>query len=235
MALIFYAVLRGGFLTGTAADARVVNPFGAMAVAALVGMFSDKASQKLKEVFETLFKSEDKRANKLAAPVISKLVPPTVRIGMPADVRIVGERLGKATGVIVNGAERKADKIEEKEVLLKLTADDTKSVGDLKIAVVTEAGSSPAATLHVSDLEITTATLPKGKVGDDYGVDVKATGGTDPQWSIENAPDGLKIDATSGALTGKPKKAGTTTTTVTATDKKGASVAKAYDIEVEPL
>jgi hypothetical protein len=32
MALIFYAVLRGGFLAGTPADAKVVNPFGMVAV-----------------------------------------------------------------------------------------------------------------------------------------------------------------------------------------------------------
>ncbi len=36
MALIFYAVLRGGFLAGTPADAKVVNPFGVIAIGALV-------------------------------------------------------------------------------------------------------------------------------------------------------------------------------------------------------
>lgn len=44
MALIFYGVLRGGFLAGTPADAKVVNPFGVVAVGALVGMFADQAT-----------------------------------------------------------------------------------------------------------------------------------------------------------------------------------------------
>ena len=52
LALIFYAVIRGGFLAGTPADAKSVNPFGVVALAGLVGMFADKASQKLSEVFD---------------------------------------------------------------------------------------------------------------------------------------------------------------------------------------
>src|SRR4029434_5674271 len=76
MALIFYAVLRGGFLTGTPADVRVVHPFGAIAVAALVGMFADKAAQKLAEIFETFFKADDRRGGRLAAPVIASVDPP---------------------------------------------------------------------------------------------------------------------------------------------------------------
>jgi hypothetical protein len=65
MALIFYAVLRGGFLAGTPADEKVVNPFGVLAVSALVGMFTDRAGLKLKEVFDTLFKAADDRGDKL--------------------------------------------------------------------------------------------------------------------------------------------------------------------------
>ena len=61
LALIFYAVIRGGFLAGTPVDAHGVNPFGVVAVAGLVGMFADKASQKLSEVFDTVFRTEDKR------------------------------------------------------------------------------------------------------------------------------------------------------------------------------
>ena len=79
MALIFYAVLRGGFLVGTPADEKFVNPFGVVVVGALVGMFSDKASLKLGEIFDTLFKSSaDPRGDRLdevpaetAAPTIT--------------------------------------------------------------------------------------------------------------------------------------------------------------------
>ena len=58
LALIFYSVLRGGFLAGSPADAKVVSPFGVLAMGALVGMFTEKASDKLAEIFGTLFQSK---------------------------------------------------------------------------------------------------------------------------------------------------------------------------------
>jgi hypothetical protein len=44
----------------------VVNPFGVIAIGALVGMFADKAAQKLAEVFDTLFKADDTRKTRSA-------------------------------------------------------------------------------------------------------------------------------------------------------------------------
>lgn len=60
LALVFYATMRGGFMavmTGSNAKASELNPFGVVAVAALVGMFSKAATMKLGEVFDTLFKT----------------------------------------------------------------------------------------------------------------------------------------------------------------------------------
>jgi hypothetical protein len=57
LALIFYLSVRGGFfMTGT--KGSDVNPYGITAVAALVGLFSKQATNKLAEVFDTLFKSD---------------------------------------------------------------------------------------------------------------------------------------------------------------------------------
>jgi hypothetical protein len=68
LAFIFYLVIRAGFLAGTSADVKAVNPFGFVAVAALVGMFSDAAFRKLNEIFDTLFKvdAKDTRSGKLS-------------------------------------------------------------------------------------------------------------------------------------------------------------------------
>jgi hypothetical protein len=65
IAFVFYLIIRGGFLAGTNADAQAVNPFGFVAVAALVGMFSDPALMKLNEVFDTLFRAKDTRPQSL--------------------------------------------------------------------------------------------------------------------------------------------------------------------------
>jgi len=53
LGLIFYAVIRSGFLSPQATVDQT-NPFGFVALSGLVGMFSEQAVLKLKEVAETL-------------------------------------------------------------------------------------------------------------------------------------------------------------------------------------
>lgn len=65
LAFVFYLVLRGGLLAGSNLDLKAVNPFGFVAVAALVGLFSDAAFMKLNDVADTLFKTKDTRSGKL--------------------------------------------------------------------------------------------------------------------------------------------------------------------------
>jgi len=56
LALIVYFALRGGVL-GPSGQASDINVFGVATYAALVGMFTYEAIQKLREVFLTLFKT----------------------------------------------------------------------------------------------------------------------------------------------------------------------------------
>jgi len=62
IAFIFYVVLRGGFFAGVNSDFKTVNAYGLSAMAALVGIFSDIAFGKLREVFEIMFKPTDTRS-----------------------------------------------------------------------------------------------------------------------------------------------------------------------------
>lgn len=69
LALICHFALRGGLLAGTT-TAQQVSVFGAAAVAGLTGMFSKQAADKLREVFDTLFRTasgqgDDARSDKL--------------------------------------------------------------------------------------------------------------------------------------------------------------------------
>lgn len=67
LALLFYFALRGGFFAQEASAADV-NPYGIAALAGLTGLFSKQATDKLKEVFDTLFRTErggdEERADK---------------------------------------------------------------------------------------------------------------------------------------------------------------------------
>lgn len=84
LALVLYFVARGGFLllvSGGQPSADDINPFGIGALAGLVGMFSKQATDKLDEVFSTLFKAapgrgDDKRGDSLSgAPTPQTLAP----------------------------------------------------------------------------------------------------------------------------------------------------------------
>lgn len=54
LGLAFYLIIRGGFFSG-GANVDQTNPYGFMALGVLIGMFSEQAVLKLKEVAETLF------------------------------------------------------------------------------------------------------------------------------------------------------------------------------------
>lgn len=57
LAVILYFILRGGMLTGVQAETRL-NPYGIAAISGLAGMFSKQATDKLKELFDSLFTSQ---------------------------------------------------------------------------------------------------------------------------------------------------------------------------------
>jgi hypothetical protein len=234
MALIFYAVLRGGFLAGSPADAGVVNHFGVVAIGALVGMFADKASQKLADLFETLFTARDNRSDKLAGPVIDKVEPPVVRIGKPVDLTLRGDRLGRVRKVTVNGDERTPEASSEKEVRVKLIDKDVAKAGQIKLSAVTERGASPAVTIFVTDLDVTTAALPDATAGTAYSPPPLAAAGGTPkyEWSLAEGPGWLKVDAATGALSGTPTAPGTVKVAVRVKDAAGAVVAKTLDLKV---
>jgi len=60
LAIVFYLLIRGGLMmtpSGNSADSQV-NPYGIAGLSTVVGMFSKQATDKLSEVFTTLFKSD---------------------------------------------------------------------------------------------------------------------------------------------------------------------------------
>ncbi len=65
LALILYFAVRGGLIAGTGGT-ETLSPYGVAAIAGMAGMFSKQATDKLREVFEDLFKTTPpERADKL--------------------------------------------------------------------------------------------------------------------------------------------------------------------------
>jgi IPT/TIG domain len=92
LALILYFVVRAGFVT---AGADAMSPFGVATLAALAGLFSKQATDKLEEVFTTMFrpapgKGDAKRGDKLSGPTISGIAPREGPTTGGTEVTIVG-------------------------------------------------------------------------------------------------------------------------------------------------
>ncbi|HSO75620.1 MAG TPA: putative Ig domain-containing protein, partial [Blastocatellia bacterium] len=85
-------------------------------------------------------------------------------------------------------------------------------------------------------LTITTSQLPKGSVGATYSQNLGASGGQTPYtWSIQsgNLPEGLTLNQT-GAVSGTPEQAGSSSFALRLTDATGESVTATLSLVINP-
>jgi len=63
VALTFYMIFRAGLFSGM--DIELLNVYGVLTLASLSGLFTDRATLKLEEIFQSLFQPRDERTDKL--------------------------------------------------------------------------------------------------------------------------------------------------------------------------
>ncbi len=109
LATMVYLVLRAGLLPGGTGSSQP-DPYGITAIAALVGLFSAQAAEKLKAVFETLFtkvgpasQSVTDSVKSIAKPTITGFDPLQGPVG--TSVVITGDHLTAVTGVSFTDAD----------------------------------------------------------------------------------------------------------------------------------
>lgn len=86
-------------------------------------------------------------------------------------------------------------------------------------------------------LEITTGSLPDGRVGEPYQATVQAQGGVQPySWSIADGslPAGLTLDQATGVISGAPTSSGTSVFTVRVRDRSGTEDTQVLSVTVLP-
>jgi len=98
LALLFYFVVRGGFISVTAGG-EDMNPFGIAALAGLVGMFSKQATDKLNEVFKTLFRAAEGEGDDKRKDSLVDMPPPGIVGITPTEGAATG-----GTAVTITGA-----------------------------------------------------------------------------------------------------------------------------------
>jgi hypothetical protein len=168
LALFFYAAVRGGIMTSQAGSGDV-NPYGVVALAALVGLFSKQATDKLREVFETLFRTgegygDDERRDKATfpKPVLVAVEPPQVRRAEHASLRLRGEGFVAESTVRVTHVDTRPSEVvtsqrvvSRSEIALEIEAAYLDVTGQLEIAVVNPTpggGSSDPIRIPVQEL-----------------------------------------------------------------------------------
>jgi hypothetical protein len=145
LATLVYFAVRGGFLSGSSSSSNI-NPYGIAAVAGLAGLFSKQATDKLREVFETLFhvsaragdaQRKDDLAN--AVPTISALDPTHVTVGSTGvKLSVNGEHFIDGTSVCrVDGVAQETTIVSPQLMEVTLPDDALADRGALKITVFT--------------------------------------------------------------------------------------------------
>jgi hypothetical protein len=120
LGLAIYFAFRAGLVAGTDG----VNPYGVVALGLLGGWFSKTTTDKLQEVFETLFKTNEdrKRKDKLhmaGKPVLDAVVPTPVPGAQP-DITMIGRNFMEGATVFVGGQEIETTFVSETELQVVL-------------------------------------------------------------------------------------------------------------------
>ncbi|HEX3130256.1 MAG TPA: IPT/TIG domain-containing protein, partial [Thermoanaerobaculia bacterium] len=106
MATIFYLVVRGGFFSpqSTISD---TSPFGFAAMAVLIGMFTEQAAMKLKEILETFLsqapKGTDQAGEEAGALTVSAVVPAQGPVAGGTLVTVQGKGFNQEAAVTFGG------------------------------------------------------------------------------------------------------------------------------------
>ncbi|MEK7727651.1 MAG: hypothetical protein AAB354_04515 [candidate division KSB1 bacterium] len=139
LALVFYFVIRGGFLSAGATSADL-NLYGIAAISGLAGMFSKQATDKLREVADNLFstKAGDQRKDKLAYPIpeVTAILPDPIPIGAKSmRIEVKGKNFVKESILRADGADLKTDFINENQLVGSLPTEKLAAAGRIKITV----------------------------------------------------------------------------------------------------
>ncbi len=146
LALLVYLVLRGGLIAPTLPQgganghtATILNPYGLAAVAAMAGMFSKQATDKLAEIFDSLFHTTKPvaRADPLnpTPPVISSTDPPRLQKGVTTPVAVNGRNFNKNCSASINGKQREVKWESDTRLTVMLLPEDVSAAGELQVVV----------------------------------------------------------------------------------------------------
>jgi hypothetical protein len=135
IAFIFYLVIRGGFFS-TSATVGDTSPVGFAAIAALIGMFTEQAVQKLKSVSETILSPAEKGKDHIDGPKINSITPPQGPTSGGNEVKIAGENFSTPVKVTFGGVEATVIESTSDSVTLVVPAQPEDKEGKVDVVLI---------------------------------------------------------------------------------------------------
>jgi hypothetical protein len=154
IATLFYFLYRGGMVSAGTPGAAI-SAYTIAGLGGLAGMFSKNAADKMKEVFDTVFRSrqDEQRKDKLGGPAAHATAQPaTIAHGAAAATEVIlsGATFSNACTATVNGTARTARFISATSVGVTLTVADLAAAGNVVIIVRNADSSTVEATVVVT-------------------------------------------------------------------------------------
>lgn len=146
LAIISYLILRGGLIVPTLQTPKdgdlqgatlLLNPYGIAAFAALAGMFSRQATDKLREVFETVFTAQKAvpRGEPLKGKPGVNVEPKILTKGKPEVLTVTGSGFHKTIKATIGGKPRDLQWVSDTEIKVTTVAEDVAKVGKLELVL----------------------------------------------------------------------------------------------------
>jgi IPT/TIG domain-containing protein len=136
LAIIFYLVIRGGFFSpqSTVSD---TSPFGFAAVAVLIGMFTSQASEKLREIAETVLAKPPQGKNPaLPPPRVTGIEPTQGSMAGGEAVKITGTGFAKGATVKFGGQLAKDVAVADDEKAITAVTPPSPQPGQVSVEVI---------------------------------------------------------------------------------------------------
>lgn len=153
LGLLFYFVVRAGLLT---ASVEAVSPYGVVAFGSLAGWFSKQATDKLAEMFESLFRTDKTKdyRDKLGAqtPTITKVtILPATQPSTDTILTVEGEHFQAGASVVLDRQPLKTDVVSPTLIKATVPAAERPAAGTESQLTVQNAGAgtSPSAPFAV--------------------------------------------------------------------------------------
>ncbi|WP_152223990.1 hypothetical protein [Pseudomonas sp. SCB32] len=158
VAMLLYLFIRGGFLgVSVTGEASNVNLYGLIGMSCLAGMFAKQATDKLSELFDTLFLTREaagdtRRKDDLENPIAYIVdAQPAVASQQATYICLRGVGFARGVRVQVNGEGRETTLADSTRLAFQLLPEDVARAGVLIVEVINPPpGGGPSAPLMLA-------------------------------------------------------------------------------------